>query len=59
MKRTWRTRQRFLPADDEWPKIRDDYVTLMRAGYSAEEASKVITTQWFKNHKPAKAKDSE
>jgi hypothetical protein len=47
-----RKRERFLPADHEMPKIRDDYVTLIRAGYSAEEASKVITTQWFKNRKP-------
>jgi hypothetical protein len=44
-----RHRERFLPADHEWPELRDQYVTLIRAGYSAEEASKAITGKWFRN----------
>jgi hypothetical protein len=44
-------RERFLPAEHEWPGIRDQYVTLIRAGYSAEEASKAVTTRWFTQQK--------
>jgi hypothetical protein len=49
MKKNFRDRQRFLPADHEWPKLRDQYVAMIRAGYSAEEASKAITTQWLRS----------
>jgi hypothetical protein len=52
-----KTRERFLPEDHEWPGIRDQYVSLIRAGYSAEEASKMITNQWFLNRKRNESKE--
>lgn len=51
-------RERFLPADHEWPALRDQYVALIRAGYSAEEASKAITAQWFRKQKKLSVRDA-
>ena len=46
-----RKEPRFLPADDEWPELRENYVTLIRAGYSSVEASEMIVNAWLNNRK--------